>query len=424
MKLSKREKILILILAGVITVFLYNKFIYSPQARKINELQVLVDELEKNKLKSMELLSSDNNIYQNYKILNSQVAIAEKSFYPRIIQEKIILQLDSIIRRSKLNVISLSFTEPEKKEIKENEEKKEEQSLLEEYANIYNSIKNEMHKSENESNDSEENNTEKKEDKTIKVEKMTANLVFQGNNYNELIDFLTQLELQEKRIVVENIDIKMNKELLSGTLALDYYSIPKITKGDEEYNSWNIYGSYGVDNPFTYFEGYNPNSRVYTSNNDNVENNQEASANEGEAFDFYMGLRPITADLPTVVIGKQDDIYGSSYIYGDNSGVERVEFQFIKQDNSYFYKYKTEVQSMPLKYEDEMVAFTPRGENIVMKIISTERKGERDNSGIYLSLINNTDLKLEVNIDSDISTKPRISIEKKYGDIEINRYNR
>ncbi len=418
MKLSKREKLMILILVGSIIIFSYYKFLYEPQRQRIVELQSHVVELEKNKLQSMELLSDNNSIYTDYKILNSQVAVAEKSFHPSIIQEKIILQLDGIINSTNLNVISLSFTEPEKKEIKEIEGKKEEQSLLDEYSNIYNDLSNEINGGKDVSKESKED-INRENQKIVKVDKMTVNIVFQENDYNEVMNFLTQLELQEKRIVIDNIAIQMEENQLSGIIALDYYSIPKIIKEDEGYNDWYIYGNYGVEDPFTYFEGYDTNRETSSSNNDTTYDNETTEKVDQEVFDFYMGLRSITADLPTVVIGKQNDVYGKSYIYGDNQGIEKVEFKFVKKEGNYYYSYRTQIQSLPHNYEEEMLPFTPRGENIVLSIMSSLRKEKSDASGVYLSLINDTDLKLIIDVDKDDPTKPRINIAKKQGNIVI-----
>ncbi|RKD27895.1 hypothetical protein [Caminicella sporogenes] len=407
MKLSKREKNMLLFLIGIVIVFGYYKFIYTPQHEKIVKLQMQVEEMEKNKLNFEKILSPKNKIYKEYKILNSKILLAERNFYSDEAQEDIIVELDSIIKKSNLKVVSISFTEPKKEEIGSNEKKKEEKSLLEQYSNMYQEIGNKITE--------KKIDKENKDDKTDKVKKITANIVFERNSFSELMDFLTQLEFKTKRTVVKNISINMESNLLRGIITLDYYLIPYVVSKEE--SILRMSGDYGVDNPFKYFKGYNV--RGKTDDFQTFVSNGSKVAREN--FDFYMGLRPITADLPTVVIGRSNDNSGNSYIYGDNAGIEKVEFRFMKHNGKYYYKYKTQLQSMPKNYKDDMIPFIPIGKNIVLRIVSSLRKEENDNSGVYLSLINDTDLKLEVNISNDDPEKPRINIATKKGNIVIHR---
>lgn len=164
----------------------------------------------------------------------------------------------------------------------------------------------------------------------------------------------------------------------------------------------------------------NSNIPVQGSNLDSATNNAENVPAQMQ-YDFFMTVKPITSDLPTVIIGRSQDPERKTYIYADNPGFEDAEIQLIKESGKYYYRYKNKTQSSPRNYEGDMISFQPAGSILGLSVVSSVRKGDNDGSGVNLSIINKTDLKLNVKIDYDDVKKPRVNIVNKVGDIYINK---
>ncbi|MEJ8554510.1 hypothetical protein [Tepidibacter sp. Z1-5] len=407
MKLSKREKIMLIVLGLMLIIGGYYKFILSPHFTKLDNIeQEVIDkkaEVERVKLE----ISKNNPVYKNFKIINAKIKSMTKPLFPSINQEKIIVILDEMLKESNLEGNSISFSEIDINEIDvKKEEKKDKDYLIKSLSEEYKGNK----KVKN-----DEANNEDQEENSNETEKMTATISYKGK-YKDLISFLERIETYDKKILINNISVSKSKEnntdeegivtkenSITGSIALDFYSVPKIHEQDEEYLTWDFDNGYGKDDPFVPFSGYSE-----YNENDNVVNN-----------DFIMTVKPISSDLPTVIMGRAMDKLGRSYVYADNQNFENVEFQIIQVDKKYYYKYKTQGESYPKDYENDMIEFDPQGTTVNLNIISNKRNSTEDTSGINLSLINKTNLKLNVNVDYEDTKNPRVKVVNKHGSVKV-----
>lgn len=420
MTLSKREKILLSILCGVVVLWGYYYFMLKPQLMKIEELkskkanyQGKVEEVKNN-------IASGSTLDKEFKILNTKIISMTQRWFPSMIQEKIILNLDDMLRESGLQVSEITFSKPKLEGLEETSQPKEEkEDLLKQLIDVYHGEKTLNPSSEGETSDRKKNlfenihnllNTAKgkeegssQEDYHFEAEQMRASIGYRGD-YQDIVHFLKSVESFDKKIIIKNLSMVKNEdESLSGRIDLDFYVIPKILSEDlqdKEYFSWNIRNPYGKDNPFTPFHGY-------------------TAPALGNHYDFIMMVRPVTPDLSTVILGKFMDLTGKSYIYGDNPNFEEVEFQILQEDGKYYFKYKTQYESYPVDYKNHMVAFQPSGTQVTLKIMSTPRKGDKDNSGVHLSAINKSNLILNIEIANDDKRMPRVEIKNKAGNIAV-----
>lgn len=273
----------------------YYKFILSPQLTKLDNMkQEVIDkkaEVERVKLE----ISEKSPVHKNFKIINAKIKSMTKPLFPSINQEKIIVILDDMLEKSNLEGNSISFSEIDVNEIDvKKEEEKDKDYLIKNLSEEYKG--NKKVKKDEESNENQENTDENKKE----TEKMTATISYKGK-YKDLIIFLEQIETYDKKILVSNISISKAKEnntdeygivteenSITGSIALDFYSVPKIHKQDEEYLKWDFDNGYGKDDPFVPFSGYSE----YNKNNEVVNN------------DFIMTVKPISSDLPTVIMGR------------------------------------------------------------------------------------------------------------------------
>lgn len=371
----------------------FHKFILSKQYAKINELRAQNSSLETQVNSIKAHISFRDKITSDVKILKAKAENKSERFFPSITQEKIILLMDNVIKNSGVKVNSLSFSEivtapiqnSTKTSQNETSNNKETQSNpLSILVNEYN-----RDKAQSKSAQSADNSSAKS---SFPTDKMEVSLSYSGN-FSNLMSLIKNIEIFSKKIIIKNINIGSGQDdMVSGTIILDFYAIPKLNTEDENYLAWTLNGIYGKDNPF-YSTGIVSSAPAYASPD----------------FDFLMSVRPISSDLPTIMLGKAKDSSKSTYIYDDNPGVENVEVCLTKQDNKYYYKYKAGNNFYPAQYSSAGTEFAPSGDSINFKIYSVKRNSTSDISGANIKIINMSDKAVNIVIDGDDDERPRIN---------------
>lgn len=390
MKVSNKEKNILIILVTILVVVMYYQIPYRKEISKLKGVK-------ENKLKVEERLTSykgdiDNieETEKDIKILNNKIQDRTMRFYPYIKDEKILLQLDELIKKSKLEV-KLSFQQEGKEEKGEGKETSYDSmlKLVEEYKKL---------------------NKEDK-DKKIEFDKNTlkVNLSFNGT-YDNFETFLNDICNGGKTIFVDDIKINSGQGKINGTMNLNFLAIPKITREDEEYDKWPFSNSYGKSNPFDMQSG---NAGI---SNGTIESNTLVPKDN---YDFVMAVRPLSSDLPTLSLGKAQDNSRKTYIYCDSNEEETVDINIEKKEDKYFYKYKSKNGSYPRDYDSAM-EFQPMGSEIVLKIFSTKRTDDKDSSSVNLRISNNTDKTVRIIIEGEENTS-RIKVNSQGSNVEITK---
>jgi hypothetical protein len=83
----------------------------------------------------------------------------------------------------------------------------------------------------------------------------------------------------------------------------------------------------------------------------------------------------------------------------------------------YYVSYNIGSNSYPEDF-DSGVEFDP-GETLNLAITSTERKNDKDTSGVKLVIDNETDMTLNVKVDGDDASNPRVKISQRIGKVVI-----
>lgn len=405
MRLTKREKIMLAILGALVVAFMIYSLIYKPQREQITDLRtkLKLDQINLQRLKVE--ISPENKVYKDHKILNTKIYSTTLRYFPEIKQDKIITIIDEMIKASKLQVDSISFMEEEEKLTEEDLVKAlDQKTILQQLLDTYLGHRIDITPKETNPEEQQENN-----DLMGEVERITANLTFKGT-YGNLMDFIHQVEGYDKKIIISTINTVRSEEgTLSGNINLDFYAVPKLHEQDVEYYEWELTDAYGKDNPFVPFAGFQQSSTAAKA--------ESAVA----AADFIMLVKPISADLPTIVLGRSKDKDNKTYIYADNSGFENVEIHFTEVDGKLYYKYKTPYESYPKNFEGEGVPFVPSSKGVGFEILSTPRNGKNDNSGVNLHIINNTSEMVHVTVRKDDKSLPRVKIVEKVGRVEVKK---
>lgn len=404
MKVSKREKFLLGVLVLIIICTAYYKLVYERQYAKLQEVKQEETELND---KYNEMLSNINTITNNksdIKILKDSIGSKSMLLYPKIYQDRIIIELNKLLNDAGIKG-SLTFSEvtvsPIEAYFSEVADTKEQPSLEQvvEESNKEKTKEDVEEKLEETKDLGEEQATksDKGESTGNKVEQMKVSVSFNGT-YKNVAKFVKLISEYERILAMPNINITASgNDEVSGTLDLEFYSIPKINPyEDSKYLKWTFDEEYGKENPF--LEGSQSSMASRTS--------------EGNNYVLIMALKGVNSDLPSLTLGKENDLTRESYIYNDENKKVDVEIEVNKEGGKYYIKYKTEKSSYPSDYSKNGIELrNVDEENINIAIYSSKRIGIDDKVGANIKVINNAnDKKVSLTIIDDDKTSPRVQI--------------
>ncbi len=404
MKVSKREKFLLGVLVLIIICAAYYKLVYERQYAKLQEIKQEESELNK---KYNEMLSNINTITKNkpdIKILRDSIGSKSMLLYPKIYQDRIIIELNKLLNNAGIKG-SLTFSEvtvsPIEAYFSEVSDPKEQASLeqvVEDSSKekTKEDVKEKLEETKDLGED-QATKSDKGESTGNKVEQMKVSVSFNGT-YKNVAKFVKLISEYERILAMPNINITASgNDEVSGTLDLEFYSIPKINPyEDSKYLKWTFDEEYGKENPF--LEGSQSSMASRTS--------------EGNNYAVVMALKGVNSDLPSLTLGKENDLTRESYIYNDENKKVDVEIQVNKEGGKYYIKYKTEKASYPSDYSKNGIELrNVDEENINIAIYSSKRIGIDDKVGANIKVINNAnDKKVSLTIIDDDKTSPRVQI--------------
>jgi len=404
MKVSKREKFLLGVLVLIIICTAYYKLVYERQYAKLQEVKQEESELNE---RYNEMLSNINTITNNksdIKILKDSIGSKSMLLYPKIYQDRIIIELNKLLNDAGIKG-SLTFSEvtvsPIEAYFSEVADPKEQPSLEQvvEESSKEKTKEDVVEKLEETKELGEEQATKRDEGESTgnKVEQMKVSVSFNGT-YKNVAKFVKLISEYERILAMPNINITASgNDEVSGTLDLEFYSIPKINPyEDSKYLKWTFDEEYGKENPF--LEGSQSSMASRTS--------------EGNNYVLIMALKGVNSDLPSLTLGKENDLTRESYIYNDENKKVDVEIEVNKEGGKYYIKYKTEKSSYPSDYSKNGIELrNVDEENINIAIYSSKRIGIDDKVGANIKVINNAnDKKVSLTIIDDDKTSPRVQI--------------
>jgi type IV pilus assembly protein PilO len=365
MKLSERDKLLITILAVVLIVVCYFMFLMPPALDKVKALRNQGEDLEKQIVEAQNVIGQSDVISDQYKFLNAKILAFSENFFQKLEQERIILILDQLLAESGLQAKSISFKDPTNL------------SLMD-----FSPDKISVMQSRDD------------------LPCLEVSLAYSGS-FNELLNFLGKINEHNKKILVKDVNLvnasrHSNTSSLAGNIALEFYAVPSLIGGTNGALVWAEEEVGGISDPF--------------SGGSLVDVFKDLGGESiAEFCDFVLTVKPITADLPTVVLGIDDDISADSFVFADNPGVENIELRLFMQDGEYLCTYKTTKESYPYSGPGVAIPFVNGDQKIVMNIFSNPRTSVEDESGVNLKLYNETDKPLFVRLINEDPLRPRVN---------------
>lgn len=135
-------------------------------------------------------------------------------------------------------------------------------------------------------------------------------------------------------------------------------------------------------------------------------------------YDHFVMLNPLGADQAAIIIGKNNDSAKESYISSNENTVQNITINYFMKGDKYFVSYNVGDTKYPEDY-DSGVEFEPSGDSLALAVMSSERKNDKDLSGVRASIINSTDLPLYVKVDSDDTANARFRIASREGKVIV-----
>jgi len=217
--------------------------------------------------------------------------------------------------------------------------------------------------------------------------------------YDEFKNFLKYVMDYNDRMVISELDASFSAEmnLVSGNFTLRQYALSGSGREGVSVAEPNLLQ--GTTNVFKQASG-------------NFGEDSETVANQP---DFFIMLNQPEADLDSLIIGQSSDVTESTYFASAKNSRQEVTVTFTGEEGMYNANYKIGKST----YSDEGVDFTKEGD-IYLQIISSERLDDNDKVEIDLNIVNETDTAVVVETLYDDSEDGRVAIKGKTGDIIIN----
>lgn len=412
MKISKNEERLLIIFVLLLLSLGYYFFVFEKQKNRSEELKVQALEEKSKYDEAMAKIASLERKEGQLKVLNSNISIVTDKYYKELVEENIIVQLNKFIEDTKFNGKVLTFNPIDVVEMEyPMTTVKNPDSTLKQFADSYKSGKtidssvtaDNTTASTTTSNDNSEapkKATDIKMKKTVAtVEQMKFVVEFNDASLDSTLNFLKAVEDNGKKIVIRNIDIKgSDGNIISGTINLEIYVMPSLD--NEKENSLVNKNNGGVDVAF---------------------NASSVIEDKKESNDFIMMLKSYKSVFPTAVIGKADDNGSKSYLSSINNKEENCELILTKEAGKYYYKYKLGNSTYPTNYTGNGLEFTPSGDDINFKIVSSIRNGDDDKGGVKIKIVNKTDKTVKVKVEDDDKSNSRVDIDSEGGSVDIDK---
>lgn len=413
MKLSKRERILLIALAGIAFITAFYFLLLAPQMETLKEVRAQQDTVRVEYQHFQEMMNPAHPIYNTYKEMDNRVKNLAAPYFPELIQEKIITILDGYFTAAGIQPESIAFDDKAVAQVPDAESGEPiKADILAELKAQYegaDSPKASDKGTEIPVQPEAEAPAPTQENEVTPLDSITqmgVNITFSGT-YGNITKFIKALEADKRRIMVNAISaVRAQDNRISVSINLSFIAVPKLHKTDMDYYEWLLSNSYGTDNPFAPFSGYTKSPAG------------PAAPGASPDSDFFMMVNSIYSDLTTIVLNKKGEKSAVTHVYADNPAVENVEFEVVQQGEKYYYHYRTQKDSYPEQF-NQLVEFKPNGTNIVLEIFSTPRNDNEDRSGASITLVNKTRLKLVVKVINDDSKNPRVKFASKSGDILI-----
>ncbi len=226
-------------------------------------------------------------------------------------------------------------------------------------------------------------------------------------SYSDFKTMINFINTYKYKCSIDSMTMSYNADsnIVSGSMVLNQYAVTGADRIFTQPYMDNLLN--GTDNIF--------NSSIFTpGSNANIDNGSSIL----EDYDLYMTLQPVKSDSDALVIGQKGDQTGTTIITNNESSMQDVTITVSGSEGDYKIAYKVGNVTYPVASYNDGAAFAP-GEMLSLLVISSERTDDNDISGAKTTLVNDSDITLNVKVVNDDENSPRFIIDQKKGDIVV-----
>lgn len=224
-------------------------------------------------------------------------------------------------------------------------------------------------------------------------------------SYEEFKTMLAYILDYETRYTVDMVSCSYDAEedVVSGTFMVSQYAV---TGGGREYTEPEINTvPTGTENLFL--------SSTYNLGEDDGEG---SAGNIINNYDLALTLSSQASDLSAVVLGRRGIV--SSQRSVNENGTADVVIVVEGSDGLYTLSYAVDGEIYPSA--EEGVSFNP-GQSFDLIVYSSPRADENDRAGARVSIINNSDMTLNIRVLNDDENDPRFRLGDYTGSVNVSR---
>lgn len=236
--------------------------------------------------------------------------------------------------------------------------------------------------------------------------KTTLTLSYEAQ-YNDFKDLLTYINNYYSKNTIDSISMAYDEDddIVSGTMTVSTYCI---TGSSRAFSTPKIDLPVGTKNIFfssTFFPTI-------------IQKNDTNGAYILSDYDYYLLLNAPASDMSACIMGQKGDRIGDSILSTNENTVQKVVIKVWGSKGNYRIMYKVGNQSYPAVNPGNGLSFAA-GNTLDILIMSSARKTTADKSGADISIINDTDMDLNVKIVDDDATAPRVNIVESTGIVNV-----
>lgn len=238
-----------------------------------------------------------------------------------------------------------------------------------------------------------------------------------ASTYSGLKKLVEHLRDYDERLVIKNIESKYNKEkgLIESTMTISQYAVagpgreePEVKVDNVELGRSDLFANAGDS-------AIGDLLSIMGQASSGI-NGDSASAGAGEGASYFIAVSGIVDGAPGKTIGRANDPEGISYVTSSSNSDENIYFELTGSNGIYHAKYELAGKS----YEDKEFSKSSDG-NVVLSIMSKDRRNADDDVEISLHVTNKADIPVKVIVSSDDRSKPRVDVVETNGDVVVSQ---
>lgn len=211
--------------------------------------------------------------------------------------------------------------------------------------------------------------------------------------YEEFKEFLDYIENYNDRMVITSLTASyaMDMNQVNGNFTLIQYAL----KGEDR-------------NPVSFLEP----EMIQGTNNIFTQASGVFNEETNQSAQFFLMLNQPDADDEAFIMGQMSDVAEKTYLVNDENKLQKAAIEFEGTNGEYTAYYSVGKE----KTEKEGIPFTADGQ-IGFEILSSERADDKDKVSVQVDIVNNTDTIVYLSVQNDDEENPRVTIKGKTGDI-------